>query len=126
MVDIKEIKTEDLNISNMLKKVPNRFVLCIGLFKRARQLKEGLKPMVKYDSEKPVLPVLTAMKELLEDKLDINFIKNDFEESELIDKMEQQLEEEIKNEKEELEKEKTVKKKTKEGRAKSKSKSLAA
>ena len=63
-------KKKPVRISKLLGKVENRFLLSIGVAKRARQIKEGAKPLVEHDSES-VVPVLLALEEISQNKLDI-------------------------------------------------------
>ena len=63
-------KKEPVRISKLIRKVENRFLLSIGVAKRARQIKEGAKPLVEHDAES-VVPVILALEEIAENKLTI-------------------------------------------------------
>jgi DNA-directed RNA polymerase subunit omega len=121
-----QLSMEDIDLSAILRDVPNRFMLSVAVAKRARQLKEGAKPLIEVSEEFPILPVITALKEINEGKIAIGMKEGEAEEVEMLEKMELQLEKDLITEEQE-EKEKATKKKTiKESKSKSKSKSLAA
>lgn len=67
-----EIVNEDL-----LKKVDNRFLLTVAAAKRSRQVQEGAHPLVE---EKGLPPVLTALEEILQDKIGIRVLEVPVEE----------------------------------------------
>ncbi|MFC1771677.1 DNA-directed RNA polymerase subunit omega [Candidatus Margulisiibacteriota bacterium] len=121
-----KISITDINISNILGKVPNRFKLSIAVAKRARQIKEGAKELIEIDPDANISPVLIALKEIAEGKVDVVSKEDEIEETEILEKMEQQLEEEILEEEQQEQEKATKKKSAKEAKSKSKSKSLAA
>jgi DNA-directed RNA polymerase omega subunit len=57
-------------VHDLLQKVDNKFMLCMAVARRARQIKEGAKPLQpESDSE---LPVIAAMEELLGNKVGVD------------------------------------------------------
>ncbi len=52
------------NLTGLARLVPNRFMLCVGVSKRARQLKEGMKPTIHVADRACFHPVLTALTEI--------------------------------------------------------------
>lgn len=111
----------DVMISEILKRIPNRFLLAVAIAKRARQIKEGAKPMVEV-ADMDVLPVITAMQEIQADKLTV-FLK-EHKEEDLFDDIQEYLEMDIDEPvAEEVDEPKPVARKESK---KSKSKSLAA
>ena len=112
---------EDVNLTDLNKKYPNRFLLAVAVAKRARQLKEGATPLVELkDGE--MLPIMTALEELQQGNLEIIMQEHKEDEEELIEEINQylvttEIEDEV------VEEEEKPKKDTK---SKSKSKSLAA
>jgi len=118
-----DLKTDHIDITKILDKVPNRFMLSVAVAKRARQLKEGARPLIEVSDDEEPIPVLLALKEIEAGVLDVIIHEEFDEESSMIDKMDRFLEQESK--KEEAEEEK-VEKKVKESKAKPKAKSLGA
>ena len=113
-------KNIEISIEKLLKIIPNRFELSIVIAKRSKQLKMGSKPLVDLDPEK-YDPIDIAIREIYEGKVSIVQKDNiDYEEGVLED-LDNQLEERLKEDAEEEDKEP----KKKESRSK-KSKSLAA
>ena len=69
---------EDVNLTDLNKKYPNRFLLAVAVAKRARQLKEGATPLVELkDGE--MLPIMTAI-----DDTNIQYKYNDIDYEELL------------------------------------------
>ncbi len=67
---MKEHKTY-LSVHDLLKKVDNKFLVCMAVARRARQIKEGAKPLDPIsDSE---LPVISAIEEFLHDKVAVDY-----------------------------------------------------
>ncbi len=61
-----------LNIDNLLTKAPNKFLLSNALSGRAKQIIEGSLPYVSdFD---PTNPIITALKELASDRLEIKVL----------------------------------------------------
>ena len=75
-------------ISNLTRKIPNRFQLSAAIAKRARQLKEGARPMV---GEVGAPPILTALNELQNDKFSVEILENQEEEETLLDDISEYL-----------------------------------
>jgi len=59
----------ELVLEELLNKVTNRFLLSLSSAKRARQIKEGARPLVERDENEYEL--VTALDEILEEKIDI-------------------------------------------------------
>lgn len=108
--------SEDVRVSKILEKEPNRFVLSLAVAMRARQIKEGIRPLVKM--EEPIVPIIAALLEIEQGKVGIKCDEKASEEIEMIDKMDEALDAELS---EEEKKEKESKKGDKEGKRKSKS-----
>lgn len=104
----------DLDITDLLKVIPNRFLLSSVISKRARQLLEGEKPKVEIIPNEPFNPIGVAMKELLEGHFEIDSMKKADDEIELIEKLDKSLDDK-------LEKEEASKVKDKDKKSKSKS-----
>ncbi len=115
-------KSSDLNTTQLLGKVPNKFLLCVAASKRARQIKDNLHPGIL--EEEPIVPVVQALYEIMDGKVKVTLKHQPDEEQDMLQKMDQQLTENMSQE-EKAETEKDDKK-TKESKSKSKSKSLAA
>ena len=109
-----KINFPDLDITDLLKIVPNRFLLSSVISKRARQILEGEKPRVEFIPNEPFNPVGLAMKELLEGHFKIDTLAKADDEIELIEKLDKSLDEK-------LEKEEASKTKDKDKKSKSKS-----
>ncbi len=58
-------KKIDINISKLLEKVPNRFLLCVAASRRARQIKDLLHQSGVLE-EVPSMPVLEALEEIMD------------------------------------------------------------
>ena len=61
--------SSNYSISELLERVPNRFVLSLAIAKRARQLKDGAEPIIDIKSNKNLTPITIAMREIQEKKL---------------------------------------------------------
>ena len=109
-----QLNFPDLDITDLLKIIPNRFLLSSVVSKRARQLLEGEKPKVEIVPNEAFNPVGVAMKELLEGHFTIDSMKTADDEIELIEKLDKSLDEK-------LEKEEAAKSKDKDKKSKSKS-----
>lgn len=64
----KKIK-EKLVMEKLLEKVDNRFVLSIVSSRRGRQLLAGANPLVEVDKDEKGLPILIALREMMNDKI---------------------------------------------------------
>jgi DNA-directed RNA polymerase omega subunit len=122
MTPTKAYRSSDISIRQLLAHVPNKFLLCVAASRRARQIKDNLHPGVL--EEEPIVPVIQALHEIMEGKVKVILKHQPDEEQDMLDKMDQQLTENIaQDEKTEAEKED---KKAKDVKPKHKSKSLAA
>lgn len=63
---------KEIWISKILEKVPNKFLLSVAVAKRARQLKEGAKPLVDIEKDELLLPIIKALEEIEENKISVN------------------------------------------------------
>jgi len=59
----------ELVLEELLEKVTNRFILSLASARRARQIKEGAKPLVETEADEYEL--VTALDEILESKIEI-------------------------------------------------------
>lgn len=109
----KDINFPIIDITDLLKIIPNRFLLSVAVSKRARQLADGEKPMVEIEKEKPFNPVSIAMKELLEKKFEIKIKEDTDDEIELIEKLDKTLDEKLEKNKQDEDDLKPKDKKTK-------------
>lgn len=63
--------TGKLNVENALHNVPNRFLLSVAAAKRARQLKEGARLILKKSESQPMMPVVYALQEIGTGKIQV-------------------------------------------------------
>lgn len=110
-----------LNMTDVFKSIPNRFLLSVAVAKRARQLREGYKPLIEITEENPN-PIIIALKEIELGKLSVVVKDRTDAEEEYLDRLEQDLDLEVVAQ----EPEKEEKKPAKDSKGKSKIKSLAA
>lgn len=61
-------KTKVFKVSDLSKKVPNRFMLSVGTAIRARQLQEGARPLIS-DGDGDDTSVVTALREFDQSKI---------------------------------------------------------
>ena len=117
---------KELDVTKILSKVPNKFLLCVAAAKRARQLKEGIRPSIEVSQEHDLIPLVTALEEILEGKVTV-VVRDAQHEEELLDKMDQHLITELSNTEKDDKESKDDKKTGKEPKgSRSKAKSLAA
>jgi len=102
-----------IDTTDLLKKIPNRFLLSVAIAKRARQISEGERPLVEIIKDKPFNPIDIAMKEFSEGLIDISEKEEVDDELELIEKLDKSLDEQLEKEKEEEEEKKKPKEKGK-------------
>ena len=119
------INSPKIDFRELRKLIPNRFVLSLAIAKRAKQLKDGIKPLVEYDPDQQLDYVGIAMKEILEKKVDPRF-EEDSEDEEVIKEMDNLLDDELKKEDDSTKDGSKADKKKESKKSKSKSKSLAA
>ena len=86
-------KNREIQLSEILKKTPNRFLLSLAIAKRARQLNEGAKPLIEISETEPFHPILTALEEIYQNKISIQLENNRDENMELIEEVERYFEE---------------------------------
>jgi len=114
----KNFPTSDLK--TIYDKEPNRFLITTAVAKRARQLKEGARPMIEVNHDEAIGFVEVALKELEEKKYKIYIEEIQKKETDILDEMNDSLNKDIKEQEKQEEKDKKQKDK---GRSK---KSLAA
>jgi len=90
-----EIKYDKLLTTKVLEQVPNRFLLCLAVAKRAKQLKEGMKSLVTPFEEE--VTVVTALQEIGEGRVEVGLKAPESEEVEIenLEELDQMLEEEL-------------------------------
>ena len=115
---------QDLSMTKVFAQIPNRFLLSVAVSKRARQLREGYRPLVEVTEENPN-PILIALKEIEQGKLNVIVKESHDADEEYLERMEQDLELQVAEQEAENQDKKPVKE-TKETKSKSKVKSLAA
>lgn len=81
---------KDLILTKLSKEQPNRFTLASAVSKRARQLKDGNKPLVKQQGV--LMPVIVAMDELSQEKIRITENEVLADEDILLDEINQTVE----------------------------------
>jgi len=113
--------TDKASMTKVLKNIPNRFLLSVAVSKRARQLREGYRPLIEVTDE-TANPVLVALKEIELGKLTVIVKEHHNSDDEYLARMEQDLELQFV----ENDGEKDEKKPSKEVKGKSKARSLAA
>ena len=82
------------NVSNN-GRFTNRFLLAVAVAKRAKQLKDGVKPLIPYNKEEDVMPVETALEEIEGSKVQIIIKEKKEAQDELLEEMDQLLEAEM-------------------------------
>jgi DNA-directed RNA polymerase omega subunit len=115
---------QDLSMTKVFRQIPNRFLLSVAVSKRARQLREGYRPLVEVTEENPN-PVLIALREIEQGKLNVIVKERHNAEEEYLERMEQDLELQVAEQESEKDEKKPVKD-TKETKTKAKARSLAA
>jgi len=83
-----------ISMTEIEKLIPNRFLLSVAVAKRARQLKEGYRPLIEITEENPN-PILIALKEIELGKLDIAHDAIHDADNELLQRMELDLNHEV-------------------------------
>ena len=95
---VEELNYPKIDLTDLLKIIPNRFLLSVAISKRARQLMDGEKPLVDVVREEPFDSISVAMKELLEQKFEVVLKEEIDDEVELIEKLDKSLDEKISKE----------------------------
>eukprot|EP01047_Picozoa_sp_COSAG01_P002052 COSAG01_NODE_52_length_31456_cov_125.226648_10_plen_105_part_00 len=95
-----DINYPEINLEEVSKIVDNRFFLSIAVAKRATQLKEGIKPLIEYDPNRPYSYILIALKEIYEGKIKVNVQDKTDGEEESIAELDSYLDQQIKQEEE--------------------------
>lgn len=86
------------NLHEILKDEHNRFLVTSAVAKRARQIKEGAKPLIDYDPDSPLGYVDIALKELELGKYNIFIQTADQNEQDLLEEMNESLDRDIQRE----------------------------
>ena len=118
------MNSHDLSMTNVFKQIPNRFLLSIAVSKRARQLKEGYRPLIEVTEENPN-PVIIALKEIELGLLNVVVKDRHNAEEEYLERMEQDLDLQVAEQDVDKDEKKSTKE-NKESKNRSKSRSLAA
>ena len=84
---------ENLTLNSVFEKYPNKFELTVAVSKRAKQIKEGSKPLVDV-KEEPIIPVIAALHEVRDNEVEIEYRENE-EKLEVLDNYDKELEEEL-------------------------------
>ena len=111
----------EVDLQKILTNEPNRFLIVTAAAKRARQIKEGARPLVPVDLSEPMNYVAIALKEIEEGKIEIGISEEIDEEGDYIKELDASLEEELKIDEEKAESEKNEKKAAKDKTKKNKS-----
>ncbi len=85
--DIKVTPKQEMKLTEVLNKVPNRFLLSVAVAKRARQLKEGARPLVEVADLENLLPIDVALEEIAQGKINVSLKDKVDEDQELIEEM---------------------------------------
>ncbi len=101
------------NFLSVFHKFPNRFLLSVAAGKRAKQLKEGAKPLVEISNENRSKNVEIAIKELMDDQVKIMIKEPNTEEQDMLDEFDNLLETELELDATEEREEKKAKDRTK-------------
>lgn len=120
------INFPEIDIHEVLRKNPNRFLVSVAVAKRARQIKEGGRPLVEFDPDKPMNYVGIALKEIIDGKVDIELRENHSEDLDYIAELDKALEENLLEDQVKELSEKDDKKSTKDSVKAKKTKSLSA
>jgi DNA-directed RNA polymerase subunit omega len=75
--------------------IPNRFMLTVVVAKRARQIKDGMRPMVEFDHDNPPNPIDLALMEVAAGKISVDMDSHYDSEEEYIQEIESSLEIEL-------------------------------
>lgn len=125
-MSIENINFPEVDINEVLRKNPNRFLVAVAAAKRARQIKEGARPLIDFDPNKPMNFVGIALKEILEGKVDIDLREHHSEDLDYIAELDKALEDNLVEDQETELVDKDEKKALKDALKPKKSKSLAA
>ena len=105
----KNIQGERLNSEDF----KNRFLYSSAIVKRAKQLREGIRPLVDYDQSHEIKPIEVAMKEIESGEIGVILKDQIKEEDEFMEEMEQVMEAELESKKADESKDKDKTKKIK-------------
>lgn len=89
--------TEEKNTDKKLTKdeLKNRFLYNTAIVKRAKQLREGIRPLVEFDSPAELHPIECAIKEIESGKIGVVLRDESRKEEEFMEEMEQIIDAEI-------------------------------
>lgn len=118
------MKSTHISVYELLKKVPNRFLLAIAASRRARQVKDGAVPLVEEVNHEQA--VISSLYEILEGKVGIKVIEEKERKSVEAARKKAEAKERDKKEVKTKKEVKVRKKKVEKGRKKKRSRSLAA
>lgn len=111
----------EVDLHKILQKEPNRFLVVTAAAKRARQIKEGARPLIPVNLSEPLNHVQIALKEIEEGKIDIGLSEGTDAEADYLKELDASLEEELKLQEAAAESEKAEKKAAKDKGKKNKS-----
>ncbi len=100
-------------VLSVFQKYPNRFLLAVAAGKRAKQLKEGAKPLVSINDDNRAKNVEIAIKELMDDQVKIMIKEPNTEEQDMLDDFDTLLDAELELEATEEKEEKKTKDRSK-------------
>ncbi len=83
------------DLPKLIRMIPNKFLLAIAVAKRAKQLKEGVKPMIEVDANAADYPIDIAMKEVEEGKVRIVVKDKPIDDEHILVEMDQLLDKEL-------------------------------
>ena len=86
---------EQPDIPKLIRMVPNKFMLAIAVSKRAKQIKEGVKPLILVDEDSMNYPIDIALKEIELGHVKIAIKEKQTDDGQALDEMDQLLDKEI-------------------------------
>ena len=101
----------EVDLNKILSKEPNRFLIVSAAAKRARQIKEGSRPLIPVDMDDQLNYVAIALKEIEQGLIDITIKDNSTTEEDYISELDSTLEDalQVKEESEQKQKNKVSK-----------------
>lgn len=111
----------EVDLHKILEKEPNKFLIVTAAAKRARQIKEGARPLISVNLNEPLNHVQVALKEIEEGLIDIGIAEGTDAEADYLKELDASLEEELKQQEAAAESEKAEKKAAKDKGKKNKS-----
>ena len=103
----------EVDLNKILSKEPNRFLIVSAAAKRARQIKEGSRPLIPVDMDDQLNYVAIALKEIEQGLIDITIKDNSTTEEDYISELDSTLEDALQVKEESEQKQKNKGKKAK-------------